>query len=81
MTSVHCCDIWQELFGNNDVNTLVINKLSRPFVARLVRVYPVLCTTFGYLRLELYGCLGKSIIVKWVIPTELVVRPTVLILK
>lgn len=51
--------IMQELVGNSDVNSLVINKFSQPFVARLVRIHPILQTTFGYLRLELYGCTGK----------------------
>ena len=51
--------IIQELVGNSDINTPVINKFSQPFVARLVRIHPILQTTFGYLRLELYGCTGK----------------------
>lgn len=57
----------QELPGNNDVNSVVISKFLRPFVARLVRVHPILQTTFGYLRLELYGCKGNSVwlAVKW----------------
>lgn len=57
----------QELPGNNDVNSVVISKFLRPFVARLVRVHPILQTTFGYLRLELYGCKGNFVwlAVKW----------------
>jgi len=46
------------LVGNSDVNSLVINKFSPPFVARLVRIHPILQTAFGYLRLEFYGCTG-----------------------
>ena len=50
--------IIQVLVGNSDVNSLVINKFSPPFVARLVRIHPILQTTFGYLRLEFYVCTG-----------------------
>ena len=40
---------------------MVINKFSQPFVARLVRIHPIVQTTYGYLRLELYGCPGIEI--------------------
>ena len=40
----------------------MINKLSQPFVARLVRIHPTVRTTYGYLRLELYGCPGIEVL-------------------
>ena len=30
-------------------------------MARLVRIHPIVQTTYGYLRLELYGCPGIEI--------------------
>ncbi|XP_078346362.1 uncharacterized protein LOC144631716 isoform X2 [Oculina patagonica] len=42
--------------GNSDMNSLVINPLDPPIIARYIRIQPVKYYGFMSLRMELYGC-------------------------
>ncbi|XP_078355294.1 lactadherin-like, partial [Oculina patagonica] len=42
--------------GNSDQNSLVINPLDPPIIARYIRIQPVKYRSWMSLRMELYGC-------------------------
>ena len=60
---------FQEFLGNNDTNTVVINRFSSPLRARFIRIYPSKLKSRGFLRLELYGCQGTF--TSWIFPSLL----------
>ena len=42
--------------GNSDQNSIVVNTLDPPIMARFIRVQPVKYYGWMSLRMELYGC-------------------------
>lgn len=50
------------LDGNTDMSTVKRNNLTKPIVARYVRIHPTAWQTDVCLRAEFYGCEGKTIL-------------------
>ena len=50
------------LHGNTDMSTVKRNNLTKPIVARYVRIHPTAWQTDVCLRAEFYGCEGKTIL-------------------
>ena len=50
------------LDGNTDMSTVKRNNLSKPIVARYVRIHPTAWQTDVCLRTEFYGCQGRTIL-------------------
>ena len=50
------------LGGNTDMSTVKRNNLTKPIVARYVRIHPTAWQTDVCLRTEFYGCEGKTIL-------------------
>ena len=50
------------LDGNTDMSTVKRNNLTKPVVARYVRIHPTAWQTDVCLRTEFYGCEGKTIL-------------------
>ena len=50
------------LDGNTDMSTVKRNNLTKPVVARYVRIHPTAWQTDVCLRAEFYGCEGKTIL-------------------
>ena len=50
------------LGGNTDMSTVKRNNLTKPIVARYVRIHPTAWQTDVCLRAEFYGCEGKTIL-------------------
>ena len=50
------------LDGNTDMSTVKRNNLTKPTVARYVRIHPTAWQTDVCLRAEFYGCKGKTIL-------------------
>ena len=50
------------LDGNTDMSTVKRNNLTKPIVARYVRIHPTVWQTDVCLRAEFYGCEGKTIL-------------------
>ena len=44
--------------GNEDSDTVVFNKLSRPITARYIRLLPIEWHNHISMRIEIYGCPG-----------------------
>ena len=53
----------QKMFdGNTDMSTVKRNNLTKPIVARYVRIHPTAWQTDVCLRAEFYGCEGTTIL-------------------
>lgn len=50
------------LDGNTDMTTVRRNNLTKPIVARYVRIHPTAWQTDVCLRTEFYGCQGRTIL-------------------
>lgn len=50
------------LDGNTDMSTVKRNNLTKPIVARYVRIHPTAWQTDVCLRTEFYGCEGTTIL-------------------
>ena len=50
------------LDGNTDMSTVKRNNLTKPIVARYVRIHPTAWQTDVCLRAEFYGCEGTTIL-------------------
>ena len=50
------------LDGNTDMSTVKRNNLTKPIVARYVRIHPTAWQTDICLRAEFYGCEGTTIL-------------------
>lgn len=50
------------LDGNTDMSTVKRNNLTKPVVARYVRIHPTAWQTDVCLRAEFYGCEGTTIL-------------------
>lgn len=50
------------LGGNTDMSTVKRNNLTKPVVARYVRIHPTAWQTDVCLRAEFYGCEGTTIL-------------------
>ena len=50
------------LDGNTDMTTVRRNNLTKPIVARYVRIHPTAWQTDVCLRAEFYGCEGTTIL-------------------
>ena len=50
------------LDGNTDMTTVKRNNLTKPIVARYVRIHPTAWQTDVCLRTEFYGCQGRTIL-------------------
>ena len=50
------------LDGNTDMSTVKRNNLTKPIVARYVRIHPTAWQTDVCLRTEFYGCQGRMIL-------------------
>ena len=50
------------LDGNTDMSTVKRNNLTKPIVARYVRIHPTAWQTDVCLRAEFYGCQGRTIL-------------------
>ena len=50
------------LDGNTDMSTVKRNNLTKPIVARYVRIHPTAWQTDVCLRAEFYGCEGTMIL-------------------
>ena len=50
------------LDGNTDMSTVKRNNLTKPIVARYVRIHPTAWQTDVCLRTEFYGCQGRTIL-------------------
>ena len=50
------------LDGNTDMSTVKRNNLTKPIVARYVRIHPTAWQTDVCLRTEFYGCPGRTIL-------------------
>ena len=50
------------LDGNTDMSTVKRNNLTKPIVARYVRIHATAWQTDVCLRAEFYGCEGKTIL-------------------
>ena len=50
------------LDGNTDMSTVKRNNLTKPILARYVRIHPTAWQTDVCLRAEFYGCEGTTIL-------------------
>ena len=50
------------LDGNTDMSTVKRNNLTKPIVARYVRIHPTAWQTDVCLRTEFHGCQGRTIL-------------------
>ena len=58
MSMMIFCFNMKVFYGNQDVNTVVSNKLKQPITARYIRFKPLLWNYRISMRVEIYGCLG-----------------------
>ena len=49
---------FQVFEGNEDSDTVVLNKLSQPITARYIRLLPIEWHNHISMRIEIYGCPG-----------------------
>ena len=52
---------FQVFDGNEDSDTVVLNKLTQPITARYIRLLPIEWHTHISMRIEIYGCPGMFI--------------------
>lgn len=62
MTMIIYIFLQKMLDGNTDMSTVKRNNLTKPVVARYVRIHPTAWQTDVCLRAEFYGCEGTTIL-------------------